>query len=174
MDTAFFSIIIPTYNRPQELSQCLAAITELNYPIDRYEVIVVDDGSDLPLDSVVSPFYHQIKLTLLRQNNAGPATARNFGAKLARGDFLAFTDDDCRPAFDWLQKLAQSLKTNPHSLIGGQVVNALSTNPFSTTSQLLLEYLYTYYHNPSRQNNRFFSIKQYSDWQNRIPDFRWF
>ena len=64
----FFSIIIPTYNRPQILAGCLEAIALLEYPRDRFEVIVVDDGSENPLDSIVEPFKDKvIHINQLRQ-----------------------------------------------------------------------------------------------------------
>ena len=55
----FFSIIIPTYNRPERLRSCLGAIALLDYPRKRFEVIVVDDGSKKPLDDVVEPLREQ-------------------------------------------------------------------------------------------------------------------
>jgi len=69
-------------------------------------VIVVDDGSEMPLEAVVAAFHDQLDVTLLTEPHAGPATARNTGAVRAKGEFLAFTDDDCTPASDWLQTLA--------------------------------------------------------------------
>ena len=130
-----FSIIIPTYNRPERLANCLAAIAQLDYPRDRFEVIVVDDGSDASLEPVVTPLQEQIDITLLRQKNAGPAAARNRGAAQARGQFLAFTDDDCQPTTNWLTQFAENFATAPQSLLGGKTINALVNNPYSTASQ---------------------------------------
>lgn len=152
----FFSIIIPTYNRPDRLANCLQAIANLDYPGDRFEVIVVDDGSQTPLDSVVAPFQGQIQLKLLRQANAGPAAARNRGAIETRGDFLAFTDDDCQPLVDWLSQLEVSLVSAPNAMVGGQTINALADNPYSTASQKLIDYLYEYYH-PAKGKKAFFA-----------------
>ena len=140
----FFSIVIPTYNRPGALVTCLSALLHLDYPRDRFEVIVVDDGGDVPLDVTAAPFRARLNLTLHRQANAGPATARNQGASLAQGPYLAFTDDDCAPAPDWLARLAEQLKAAPHAMVGGQTVNALPHNPFAEASQALISYLYAY------------------------------
>jgi glycosyltransferase involved in cell wall biosynthesis len=79
-----FSIVIPSYRRPRQLAECLRALSRLEYPRDRFEVIVVDDGGDAPLDEVVAPFGSNLSLTLIRQPNAGPAAARNLG-RSARG-----------------------------------------------------------------------------------------
>ncbi|MGI8995339.1 MAG: glycosyltransferase family 2 protein, partial [Pyrinomonadaceae bacterium] len=141
----FFSIIIPTYSRREQLSACLQSLTRLDYPRDRFEVIVVDDGSETPPIAPVALFQDRLNLTLLTQPHAGPATARNTGAAQAKGDFLVFTDDDCAPAPDWLQTLAARFASAPDHAIGGQTLNALHDNLYSTASQALINYLYAYY-----------------------------
>lgn len=154
-DTPRFSIVIPTHNRPEQLTACLRACARLDYPRDRFEVIVVDDGGEKPLDEVVASFHGTLTLTLLRQENAGPAAARNRGAAEAGGDFLAFTDDDCAPAADWLTALARHCVASPDCGIGGRTVNALPANVYSTASQLVISYLCSFY-NPIPHNARFF------------------
>ncbi len=152
----FFSIVIPTYARPRQLATCLQYLARLDYPRDRFEVIVVDDGSETPPEAVIASFCGHLDVTLLKQAHAGPAAARNTGATQARGAFLAFTDDDCAPAPDWLQTLAARFATTPDHLIGGRTLNALPDNPYSTASQLLIAYLYTYY-NADSDRARFFA-----------------
>lgn len=152
----FFSIIIPTYARPERLTACLQAIALLDYPRDRFEVIVVDDGSEMPIDPVVARFRDQLDLTLIRQANAGPATARNTGAARAMGKFLVFTDDDCAPALDWLKTLTARFATAPDCAIGGRTLNALPKNLYSTASQVLIDYLYMYY-NAGLNRSSFFA-----------------
>ena len=154
--TAFFSIIIATYNRPQKICACLQSLSRLDYPRDRFEVIVVDDGSQPSLQPVVDCFLDQLDVTLLTQTNAGPAAARNAGAKRARGEFLAFMDDDCTPSPDWLQKLANRFAEIPDHAIGGQTLNPLPENPYSTASQNLLNAGYAY-HNPTPGQASFFA-----------------
>ena len=140
-----FSIIIPTYGRQRELAACLRAIVHLEYPQDRFEVIVVDDGNERPLDSIVSAYRDQVDVRLVSQQHAGPAVARNTGAARARGRFLAFTDDDCIPARDWLGALNARLVARPNRAVGGRTLNMLRDNLYSTASQMLITYLYTYY-----------------------------
>ena len=85
-------------------------------------------------------------ITVLRQSNTGrAASARNFGAQHARGDILAFTDDDCRPTPQWLKKLAQSFHDVPAELVGGRTVNGLDNNLYSTTSQMIVDEAYAYF-----------------------------
>jgi GT2 family glycosyltransferase len=141
----FFSVIIPTAGRPAQLAVCLESLACLDYPRDRYEVIVVDDGNRTPLQRVVGSFSDRMDLTLLTQPRSGPAAARNTGAKRARGTFLAFTDDDCIPNADWLRKLEERLVETREHLVGGRTLNALPRNPYSTASQYLIDYLYRYY-----------------------------
>lgn len=153
---SFFSIIIPVYNRAKQLAVCLQSLAQQEYPRDCFEVIVVDDGSEVSLETVVAPFRKQINLSLYKQINAGPAAARNTGAKHAKGDFLAFTDDDCKPASDWLKVLAKYFKKTPDFLVGGRTINRLTDNIFSATSQLIVDIVYRHY-NANPEQARFFA-----------------
>lgn len=145
-----FSIIVPTYARPERLTTCLQSLAQLDYPRERFEVIVVNDGSERPLETVVARFHDKLNVTLLTQPHSGPATARNTGALAAGGKFLVFTDDDCMPASGWLQTLAVRFATAPDCVIGGRTLNALPDNLYSTASQVLIDYLYKYYNsNPN-------------------------
>ena len=150
----FFSIIVPTYGRPENLAACLQSLASLQYPPDRFEVIVVDDGGERSLDELVARFRDQLRVTLLKQLHAGPAAARNTGAVQAAGEFLAFTDDDCAPAPNWLETLADRFAKTPDHAIGGRTLNALHDNLYSTGSQLLIDYLNLYY-NPDADHSRF-------------------
>jgi glycosyltransferase involved in cell wall biosynthesis len=145
LDPPFFSIVVPTYNRPQSLQNCLEALTRLIYSRDRFEVIVVDDGSSVALELIIAQFKPRLNLTLLRQQNAGPATARNTGAAQAKGQFIAFVDDDCLPTTTWLTVLAQQFAKMPNCLVGGYTVNQLPNNLYSTAHQILVDYFYSYY-----------------------------
>ena len=147
----FFSIIIPTYNRPAELAACLRGLARLEYPADRLEVIVVDDGGAVSLTGVLAPFRERLSLTLLRQENAGATTARNTGAAAAKGTHLVFTDDDCGFAPDWLKTLAARFQASPRAMVGGAVLNKLPDNIASTASHLLLKFVLEYYNDGSRR-----------------------
>ena len=151
-----FSIIIPTYNRFKELAVCLHSLTCLDYPRDCFEVIVVGDGGSALPEAVVDGIRQKIDVKLLTQAHAGPAGARNTGAKRARGKFLAFTDDDCIPKADWLKKLAARFAQTPDHLIGGRTLNAMKSNPYSTTSQMIVDIVYSYY-NQDPKRARFFA-----------------
>jgi glycosyltransferase involved in cell wall biosynthesis len=141
----FFSVIVPTYRRLEALSTCLHALAAQAYPRDRFEVLVVDDGSGVSPEAVVAAFRERLNASFIPQPHAGPAKARNTGAEHARGDLLAFTDDDCAPDADWLPRFAARFAATPGHMIGGQTVNVLRQNRCSTASQLLVHYLYEYY-----------------------------
>ena len=155
------SIVIPTYNRPERLEQCLESIARLDYPSNRFEVIVVDDGSRISLEPIAVKFEDCISINLIRQSNAGPASARNTGAAAAQGDYLIFTDDDCQPHPDWLKTLTQAIKDFPNTLIGGHTINALPNNLYSSASQLLIDYLYDYY-NQQKEEATFFASNNFA------------
>ena len=80
-----FSIIVPTHNRPTQLGECLDALAKLEYPRDRFGVVVVDDGSAASLEPVVAPYRAAIDARLLRQTNAGPAGLARPAARSTRG-----------------------------------------------------------------------------------------
>ena len=144
----FFSVIVPSHARPGPLAACLEALAHQDYPADRFEVIVVDDGSEPPLEPIEA---NDPQVRWLRQANAGPAAARNAGASAARGELLAFTDDDCMPSPGWLSALAARLDGRVDTAVGGRTVNALKENVYAVAGQLLVDYLYaTFNSDPDR------------------------
>ncbi len=159
MEKLDISVIIPTYNRPQQLSNCLQALIQIKYP--SFEVIIVDDGSDQSLENTVFGFQSQLNIKLITQENQGPAAARNTGAKFSQAEYLAFTDDDCLPNATWLASLAEVLKLSPHCLVGGKTENALAANPYATTSQAILEVVYSYYYEQGKPL-RFFASNNFA------------
>lgn len=135
-----YSVIIPTRDRPQQLSRCLASLAALDYRHDCFEVLVVDDGSVQPLDPVVAEWSSQLQARLLAQPNAGPASARNRGAREARGNYLAFLDDDCQVAPAWLRGFANA-HASAGEVLGGASRNGILQRPCSIASQFLVDYV---------------------------------
>lgn len=140
-----FTIVIPTYGRPRQLTGCLESLSALEFPSEDMEVVIVDDGSEAPAHDIVSEFQNRLALRMIVQQHAGPATARNRGVEKARGTFIAFTDDDCRPERDWLLKLKERFAVNPDWVVAGNTVNALEDNPYAAASQAIIDYLNSYY-----------------------------
>ncbi|HXE79635.1 MAG TPA: glycosyltransferase [Vicinamibacterales bacterium] len=158
MRCAFFSIVVPTFARTALLARCLASLAALDYPRDRYEVIVVNDGgASIEVESAVSRAAGGARVTVVHRAHAGPAAARNAGVAASRGDALAFIDDDCLADRSWLSAMAARLAQTPAAVLGGRVVNALEENAYARASQLLLAYVYRYYHEEGRGTLRFFT-----------------
>lgn len=102
------SVVIPTYKRPNLLLKCLTALSSQTIPYNTYEVIVVTDGPDQDTVTLLNSWHQQYQmdlrlLTLPQQK--GPASARNIGWLSARANLIAFTDDDCIPANNWLASI---------------------------------------------------------------------
>ncbi len=98
-----FSIIIPVYNRPQEVDELLHSLVELNYK--DFEVIIVEDGSKLLSEHICEAYNDNLNLTYYHQKNTGPGPARNKGAELANGDILVFFDSDCIIPSNYFQEV---------------------------------------------------------------------
>jgi mycofactocin system glycosyltransferase len=113
------SIVIPVKDRAEDLRTCLASIQALDYPQDRLEVVVVDDGSSDPTPEVAREF----GATLIASGavGGGPALARNRGAAIAGGEILAFIDSDCAAAADWLSDLLPAFCDEKLAAVGGWV-----------------------------------------------------
>jgi GT2 family glycosyltransferase len=118
--------------------RCLEALDQLDYPRESLQVIVVDDGGGIPLEPSIAPFRERLAIRLIETEHRGQSHARNIGADAATGRLLAFTDDDCRPAPDWLRLLAMEYLEDPRAGIGGHTVNALDSW-YAETSQFVLD-----------------------------------
>ncbi len=117
VDIPFVSVIVPVYNQADRLARCLAALAAQTYPRDRYEVVVVDNGSTEDIRSVVARWEG---MRYAYESRPGAYAARNRGIALAEGSVLAFTDADCLPAPGWLAAGVDALCAHPESgLVGG-------------------------------------------------------
>jgi glycosyltransferase involved in cell wall biosynthesis len=133
------AVIIPTYNRPDSLKSCLKSLQLQTLSPTLWEVLVVNDGG-CDIEGIVSNFGENFRC--LRQENAGPARARNLGVSIANSQIITFLDDDCRANSYWLENI---LKVSKEGIItGGKVINSFSENLFSESNQLLIDFLYHY------------------------------
>jgi len=139
------SVVVPTLGRPEQLSCCVAALAALDYPRDRLEVLVIDD-----------------------EDGTGPSAARNRGLDAARGDVVAFTDDDCEPAADWLRVLAEAWQNDPERAYGGTVENALEDDLAAEIAQRIIRAGYSHVNEPGdarflTSNNLLFPTERLRD-----------
>lgn len=142
-----FSVVVPTYERPAQLAACVAALRQVERPGGLLEIVIVNDGGTDPAAEVtaVDPDDSSLHVRVVTQRNAGPASARNAGAEVARGAWLAFTDDDCLPDRKWLTAFDAALRASPDALVGGLSVNAMTGNLFADTSQRLADFVAAYF-----------------------------
>lgn len=145
-DALAFTVVIPTFNRPEPLRSCLESLAAQQFPRSRFEVIVVDDGSKTPAAPIVGQFDGRLQISIHRQAQAGPSAARNRGGMNARGCYLAFIDDDCLAEPGWLDALESAFRTHPRSaLLGGDVTNPFEDNVYAEVSELILDVLLARY-----------------------------
>ena len=131
-----FSVIIPTYNRTKPLRRCLETLAQ-GYPDGRFEIIVVDDGSNPPVDPGEGGW--PVQLVVLRQTNQGPSAARNSGARRARGTYLIFLDDDCQVLSGWFEAIERAVgAAAPRTMFGGKIVNSDENNLCSEVSEVFI------------------------------------
>ena len=110
------SIIIPTYNSPKTLRQCLISILASNFPLDNFEVIVVDHGLKEHTKKVVKGF----PVKYIPQKDPGLASARNNGILASKGSIIVFVDDDVSVPSNWLKKIKKAFDQDKElSCIGG-------------------------------------------------------
>jgi glycosyltransferase involved in cell wall biosynthesis len=98
------TVIIPTYNRSRELRLCLEGFANQTTPRERFEVMVVDDGSAADISDVCRPFQDRVQLIFIRQENQGASVARNTAIVRARAPYLLLYDDDLRPFPDVIER----------------------------------------------------------------------
>jgi glucosyl-dolichyl phosphate glucuronosyltransferase len=116
--------VVCTYNRADDLRDCLEALSHQTLPAENYGVMVVDNNSTDYTAGVVRSFRKTVpNLVYVRETKQGLAAARNRALREARAEFVAFTDDDAMPAADWLEALHRRLSALPPEVaaVGGEV-----------------------------------------------------
>lgn len=114
MDWPFVSVIVPVYNGEDSIGETIQKILAQNYQGQK-EIIIVNDGSKDQTEQIVRTY----PVIYLCQDNAGPASARNLGAKHARGNILVFTDADCCAEQHWLSRLMEGFVSDDIGAVAG-------------------------------------------------------
>lgn len=113
----FFSIIIPLYNRPQEIDELLFTLQQQEYK--DFEVLVIEDGSEKDARSVVEGYAEQLNIRYFVKENEGQGFTRNYGFERARGDYFIIFDSDCLIPRDYLAKVYAHLQRDYLDVFGG-------------------------------------------------------
>lgn len=116
----FISIVVVTLNRKDHLKKCLDSIFNLDYPLSRFEVIVVDGNSTDGTKKMITSDFPKAKIIV--DTRKGLPYARNTGWKYAKGIFVTYTDDDCIVNESWLKSLVNGFTSMRIGAVGGPVV----------------------------------------------------
>jgi glycosyltransferase involved in cell wall biosynthesis len=132
------SVIVPAHGRPDKLSQLMDALAKQDLSVDKFELIICDDGSDPPLLETMDLSKAPYGVVVVQQEHAGPAAARNLAMRLARGALLVFLDDDSIPSEACLSgHLAAQLQASGNTAVMGGFT--LTEECRSTSLSLLVE-----------------------------------
>ncbi len=112
-----FSVIVPVYNRSEEVDELLSSLTMQT--LADFEVIVVEDGSDAPCGDVCGKYSDKLRLKYFQKENSGPGLSRNFGAERASGAFLLFLDSDVMLSPDYIETVSNELRREYADAFGG-------------------------------------------------------
>lgn len=112
-----YSIIVPVYNRPQEVEELLASLCRQT--VQDFEVIIVEDGSAVPCEEVCNRYSDRLDIRYFTKANGGPSAARNYGAKQARGEYLLILDSDIIAPEQYIENIEKELSREPADAFGG-------------------------------------------------------
>lgn len=135
MSSLQITVVIPVFN-DDRLKACLDALDEQTLGVDRFEVIVVDNGSDHPQESLVAEYAFA---RFVEESTPGSYAARNTALKIARGEILAFTDSDCVPAPDWLETAVARIEAAEGPLVVGGRVDLFPQDPARPSTAELVD-----------------------------------
>ena len=117
--TPTVSIIIPAHNEEATIGKCLASLENLNYPSDKLEIILINDGSTDSTKKISENQRQRLNYKYLETEGVGPSKARNIGLKEASGEYVAFTDADCVVDKEWLSELLKGFIAEDVAGVGG-------------------------------------------------------
>lgn len=132
-----FSLIIPVFNRPDEVAELLDSLTHQS--VSEFEVILVEDGSTLPCRDVALRYADRLDVHYFLKPNSGPGPSRNYGAEHSRGDYLLILDSDVVLPPDYLRAICDELQARPADAFGGPD----RAHPSFTPTQKAINYAMT-------------------------------
>lgn len=138
----FYSLIIPVYNRPNEIDELLNSLTQQKFT--NFEIIIIEDGSHLPCKSIIDTYSSKLGISYYFKENAGQGFARNYGFERAKGDYFIVFDSDCLIPSTYLETVDNAISSNKLDAFGGpdkehksfsliqKAISYSMTSPFTT------------------------------------------
>jgi glycosyltransferase involved in cell wall biosynthesis len=112
-----YSVVVPVYNRPQELEELLASLTKQSYK--NFEVVIVEDGSSITSEKIFEQYTSALNIQYFFKPNTGPGPSRNFGFEKAKGDYFVVFDSDCILPSHYFEAVESFLDVTPLDAWGG-------------------------------------------------------
>lgn len=112
-----YSVIVPVFNRPDEVSELLDSLT--HQTVTDFEVVIVEDGSQVPCKGVCEAYADRLNLHYYTKTNSGPGQSRNYGASVAQGEYLLILDSDVVLPEGYLKAIDDELNREPADAFGG-------------------------------------------------------
>lgn len=119
-------MIVPVYNAPAAIAECLDSLLRLDYPAERVQILCVDNASSDTTPAVLARYAGRV--IALHESKRGPAAARNRGLRHATGDFIALTDSDCIVDRAWLGHLVAAVRAPDVAIAGGTILSRRPCN----------------------------------------------
>ncbi len=113
----YYSLVIPVYNRPNEIDELLESLTLQTFK--NFEVIVVEDGSAIPCDEIIQKYNSQLNIKYYSKENTGPGLTRNYGVERATGEYVIIFDSDCIIPPNYMEIVDSNLKKEAVDAFGG-------------------------------------------------------
>lgn len=137
----FVSVVVPVWNGADHISDCLRAIEQQSYPADRYELLVVDNGST---DETAEMVKAHPRAQLLVETSPGSYRARNLALKRAAGDYVLFTDADCVADRGWIAAAVAAARAHPEAGVLGGQITLFDTQECSSRACVAYELLFSF------------------------------
>ncbi len=118
MQAQDISFIIPVYNRPDEVKELLDSFIDLDSEKD-FEIVIIEDGSTISSKAIAEDFSDSLNISYYFKENSGPGDSRNYGMKLAKGNYFIILDSDCILPKNYLNEVFKSLNENYVDCFGG-------------------------------------------------------
>jgi cellulose synthase/poly-beta-1,6-N-acetylglucosamine synthase-like glycosyltransferase len=136
----FVSIVIPAKNEESIIKRCIASLEHIDYPRDKLEVVIINDGSTDNTKNIVLNYNWKLNFNYIETDGVGVSKARDIGFKNATGDFIAFSDADCTLDSRWIKELLKPFKSNV-AAVGGPNLTPEDDTKFSKCVGTVLSFL---------------------------------